>query len=169
MSCPRQHFITNLVRFIVGLKEGNNKIILAVGINEHIENSKLTRELKKNGLANVRVKNLISQDQYPTLVEVIQQMEYRSRTSAILILPHKFGAGDHRIVLADFDLDKIVEKRVRICRQQMRRLECKNSQSHIAMHWYGNFCYAITFQVVLKNQNIQQITQRKRDGTLSLT
>ena len=62
MSCPRQHFITNLVRFIVDLKEGNNKIILAVGINEHIENSKLTRELKKNGLANVRVKNLISQD-----------------------------------------------------------------------------------------------------------
>ena len=70
IGCLRQHFITNLVRFIVGLKEGNNKIILAAGINEHVENSKLTRKLKKIKQANANVKKLISQDQRPLLVEV---------------------------------------------------------------------------------------------------
>ena len=46
----------------------------------------------------------------------------------VLILPHKFG-GDRRVILVDFDLDQIVERQVRICRPQMRRLICENKRS----------------------------------------
>ena len=49
--------------------------------------------------------------------------------SAVSILPHKFGAGDHRVILVDFRIDKIVERNVRTCRLNMRRLICKNKKS----------------------------------------
>ena len=56
MGCPRQHFITDLIRFIVSLIEENNKIILAADANEHVENGKLARELKRIRLVNLCVK-----------------------------------------------------------------------------------------------------------------
>ena len=56
----------------------------------------------------------------------------------ISILLHKFGVGDHRMILSDFDLDQITERKVRIYRPQMRRLECENKKlvsSYNAMAW----------------------------------
>ena len=44
------------------------------------------------------------------------------------ILPHKFGAEDHRVILVDFHIDKIVERNVRMCRPCMRRLMCENKK-----------------------------------------
>ena len=43
--------------------------------------------------------------------------------------PHKFGVGDHRVVLIDFAFDQIVDRYVRICRPQMRRLLESNKTS----------------------------------------
>ena len=50
-------------------------------------------------------------------------------TSAVSILPHRFSAGDHRVILVDFDLDQIMERNARICGPKMRRLICENKNS----------------------------------------
>ena len=49
--------------------------------------------------------------------------------TAVSILPQKFSVGDHRVILVDFNFDQIVERRVRICTPQMRRLICNNHKS----------------------------------------
>ena len=49
--------------------------------------------------------------------------------SAVSILPHRFSAGDHRVILVDFELDQIIERNVRACRLKMRRLTCENKNS----------------------------------------
>ena len=49
--------------------------------------------------------------------------------TAVSILSQKFGAGDHRVILVDFDFDQIIERRVRICMPQIRRLICSNQKS----------------------------------------
>ena len=47
LGCPKQHFITDLMRCITGLVDGNNTVILAADINEHTVKGKLAKELKK--------------------------------------------------------------------------------------------------------------------------
>ena len=47
----------------------------------------------------------------------------------VSILPHKFGAGDHRVILVDFNHDQILERGVKICPLSMRRLICENNKS----------------------------------------
>jgi len=34
--CPRKHFIQDLVQFITGILEDNNRVILAADINKHV-------------------------------------------------------------------------------------------------------------------------------------
>ena len=43
-GCPRQHFMADLIKFILGLMVGNNRIILAAGINEHAAEGILAKE-----------------------------------------------------------------------------------------------------------------------------
>ena len=56
LGCPRQNFITVLVKFITSLVDVNNKVILATDINEHVVKGKLAKELKKIGLVDSHVK-----------------------------------------------------------------------------------------------------------------
>ena len=51
-GCPRQHFITDLIKFITGLMVGDNKIILAADVNEHATEGLLAKELEKLGMMN---------------------------------------------------------------------------------------------------------------------
>ena len=48
--CLWQHFITDIVNFITSLLNGDNRIILAVDINEYVVTRKLAKELKRIGM-----------------------------------------------------------------------------------------------------------------------
>ena len=132
-GCPRQHFIADLIKFIAGLMEGDNKIILAADVNEHAKEGVLAKELAKIGLTNTYTKmfNQAGPASHITGSDPIDGIWTSSNlsTSAVSILPQKFGAGDHRVILADFDLDQILERNVRICRPKIRRLICENKKS----------------------------------------
>ena len=110
--------------------ERNNKIILAVDVNEHAEKGKLAKELKRIGLVNSNIKKFNQSElaSHASRSDPIDKTWIWSNKSAlaVTILPHKFEAGDYRIILADFDLDQIVERKVRIYGPQMRRLVCRN-------------------------------------------
>ena len=41
-------------------------------------------------------------------------------------LPHMFGAGDHRVILVDFDINDLIRSKMKICIPSMRRLICEN-------------------------------------------
>ena len=47
----------------------------------------------------------------------------------VSLLSHKFGTGDHRVILVDFNLDQILERGVKICTPLIRRLICENKKS----------------------------------------
>ena len=49
-GCQQQHFITDIVNFITSLLDRDNRIILAVDINEYAVNGKLAKELKRIGM-----------------------------------------------------------------------------------------------------------------------
>ena len=53
---PRQQLIQDLVQFIIRIREGNNKVILAADINEHVINGKFLKELKRIGMIEAHVK-----------------------------------------------------------------------------------------------------------------
>ena len=112
---------------------GNNKIILAADINEHVEEGILAKELKKIGLINVHTKMFkqVGQASHITGSDPIDGIWTSSNlnASAVSILPHRFSAGDHRVILVDFDLDQIMERNTRICRPEMRRLIFENKNS----------------------------------------
>ena len=132
-GCPRQYFITDIVNFITGLLDRDNRIILAADINEHTVDGKLAKELKRIGMIDVyfRKFNLPSPASHVTGSVLIDRVWATGNVTptAVSILSQKFGTGDHRIILVDFDFDQIVERRVRICMPQMRRLICSNQKS----------------------------------------
>ena len=47
----------------------------------------------------------------------------------VLILPYKFGAGDHMVKLLDFNLNQVIERGVSMRTPSMKRLICKNKKS----------------------------------------
>ena len=118
---------------IANLTEGNSKIILAADANEHAENGKLAKELKRIGLITLCAKKFNQSELalHASRSNPIDRIWTSSNISdlAVSTLPHKFGAGDHRIILANFDLVQIVEQKVRTGRPQMRRLTCGNKRS----------------------------------------
>ena len=132
-TCPRQHFIQDLVQFIISIREGNNKVILAADINEHVLNGKLPKELKRIGMIEAHVKkfNTPGPALHITGSEPIDGVWVTDDVTPteVSILPHKFGAGDHRVILVDFNLDQILERGVKICTPSMRRLICENKKS----------------------------------------
>ena len=56
----RQHFITDIVNFITSLQDRDNRIILAVDINEHAVDRKLVKELKRIGMIDAYFKKFNS-------------------------------------------------------------------------------------------------------------
>ena len=132
-GCLRQHFITNIVNFITSLLDGDNRIILAADINKHAVDGKLAKELKRIGMIDAYFRKFNS----PSLASHVMGSAPidgvwatgNVTPTAVSILAQKFGAGDHRVILVNFDFDQIVERRVRICMPQMRRLICSNQKS----------------------------------------
>ena len=132
-GCLRQHFITNIVNFITSLLNRDNRIILSADINEHAVNGKLAKELKKISIIDAYFKKF----NLPSLaLHVISSAPIDGvwtigniTSTAVSILPQKFGMGDYRVILVDFNFDQIVERSIRICTPQMRRLICNNYKS----------------------------------------
>ena len=56
---PRQHFIQDLVSFMISLLDGNNKIIVAADTNNYTIDRRLLRELKSIEIIDVYEKNSI--------------------------------------------------------------------------------------------------------------
>ena len=131
--CPRKHFIQDLINFIRGVLEDHNKVILAADVNEHVTTGNLLIELKRLGLveAHVRKFNSPGPASHVTGSDPINGVWVSDDAvpAEVSILPYKFGAGDHRMILVDFDLDQIIERRVNICAPSMRRLICENKKS----------------------------------------
>ena len=132
-TCPRQQLIQDLVQFIIHNWEGNNKVILAADINEYVINGKLPKELKRIGMIEAHVKkfNLPRLASHITSSEPIDGVWVTDDVTPteVSILPHKFSAGDHRVILVDFNLDQILERGVKICTPSIRRLIYKNKKS----------------------------------------
>ena len=121
------------MNFITSLLNRDNRIILAADINEHAVTGKLAKELKRISMidAYFRKFNLPGPASHVTGSAPIDGVWITGNitSTAVSILPQKFGAGDHRVILVDFNFDQIVERRVRICTPQMRRLICNNHKS----------------------------------------
>lgn len=66
----------------------------------------------------------------------------------VSILPHKFGAGNHRMTLVDFNFDQIIERSINICASSMRRLIYENKKS-------VENCNDLALQLLTPN-NVQQ-------------
>ena len=106
---------------------------MAANINEHVEEGILAKELKKIRLMNMCTK-MFKQVGPASHVTGSDSMDgtwtsTNLTASAVSILPHRFSAGDHRVILVDFELDQIIERNVRACRLKMRRLTCENKNS----------------------------------------
>ena len=131
--CPKTHMIRDLVQFISSLLSGNNKVMLAADINEHVIDGVLPKALKNIGLTEAHVKkfSVPGPASHATGSQPIDGVWVSGDVTptAVSICPHKFGAGDHKVILVDINLDEIVQRNVRICAPPMRRLICENKQS----------------------------------------
>ena len=107
--CPRTHVIRDLVQFIASLLNEINKIILAADINEDVIDGALLKALKNLGLSEAHVKkfNLPGPASHATRSQPIDGVWVLSDVTptAVSVFPHKFGAGDHRVILVDINLD----------------------------------------------------------------
>ena len=45
------------------------------------------------------------------------------------VLLYKFGIGDYRVVLVNFNIDELIDRRVKVCSPLMRQLIHKNQQA----------------------------------------
>ena len=128
--CPRKHFIQDLVQFITHILGENNKVIVAADINEHVIDGVLPRELKNLGLVEAHVKkfNLPGPASHITGRLPIDGVwvSNDATPTAVSVFPHKFGVGDHRAILVDFNLDQLIQRNVNICSPSMRRLISEN-------------------------------------------
>ena len=107
------------MNFISSLLDKDNRIILAVDINEHAVDGKLAKELKRIGMIDVYFKKFNSPGPAlhvtgSVLIDGVWIIGNITPT-VVLILPQKFGVGDYRVILINFDFNQIVEKRIRIC------------------------------------------------------
>ena len=134
-GCPRQYFITDIVNFITSLLNRDNRIILAADINEYAVTGKLAKELKRIGMIDVyfRKFNLPGPASHVTGSALIDRVWTTGNVIpiAVSILSQKFGVADHRVILVDFNFDQIVERSIRICTPQIRRLIYNNHKSVI--------------------------------------
>ena len=107
--CPRQYFITDIVNFITSLLDGDNRIILAVDINEHVVDRKLAKELKRIGMIDVYFKEFNSPGpvSHVTGSAPIDGVWVTGNFTpiAVSILPQKFSTDNHRVILVDFDFN----------------------------------------------------------------
>ena len=93
----------------------------------------MPKELKRIGIIEAHVKkfNLPGPASHITGSKPIDGIRVTDDVTPteVSILPHKFGVGNHRVILVDFNLDQILERGVKICTPSMRRLICENKKS----------------------------------------
>ena len=150
--CPRSHFIQDLIQFITGVLGDNNKVILAADINEHVIDGVLPRALKNLGMIEAHVKkfDLPGPASHITGSKPIDGIwvSHDVTPTEVSVFPHRFGVGDHRVILVDFNLNQIIQQSVKICSPSMRRLICENEKS---VENYNSLASAL-----LKSNKIQQ-------------
>ena len=131
--CPRSHFIQDLIQFTTGVLGDNNKVILAADINEHIIDGVLLRALKNIGMIEAHVKkfDLPGPASHITGSKPIDSIwvSHDVIPTEVSVFPHRFGVGDHRVILVDFNLNQIIQQSVKICSPLMWRLICENEKS----------------------------------------
>jgi len=155
-TCPRSHFIQDLVHFIVSILGGNNKVILAVDINEHVIEGNLPTALKRLGLIEDHVKkfNRPGPASHTTGSNPIDRVWVSDDVTPaeVSTFPHKFGAGDYRMILVDFNLDQIIEQGVNTCDPSMKRLICENKKS-------VESCNQLAWELLKSNKVQQRLEQ----------
>ena len=133
LTCLRKHFIQDLVQFITSALGENNKVIIATDANEHVIDGVSPRALKNLGLIEAHVKkfNLPCPTSHITgrlPIDSVWAFNSITPTEALVFL-HKFGVGDHRVILVDLNLDQIIQRCANICTPSMRRLIYENKKS----------------------------------------
>ena len=107
--------ISGIVKFIISLSDGNNRIILASDVNGHAVDKKLVKELKRMSIIGTFLKkiNFASLELHELGSVLIDRVWLMGSIipSAVSILPYKFHIGNHRVILTDFELDQVVERR----------------------------------------------------------
>ena len=110
----REHFIQDLVQFIIGVLGENNKVIIATDTNKHIMNGVLPRFLKNLGSIETHMKKF---DLPGPASHVTGSLPIDSVWASNNITPaeasvflYKFRADGHRIILVDLNLDQIVQQ-----------------------------------------------------------
>ena len=109
LGYPRKHFISDITSFISSILDANNRIIFAADVNKYIVDRKLAKRLRKIGLTNsfFRKFNTAGPASHALGSAPIDRVWSTNNIilSAVSILSHKFGAGDHRVILVDFEID----------------------------------------------------------------
>ena len=107
-------------------------VILAADINEHVIDGVLLKALRNLDLIEAHAKKL-------NLPGLASHITSRKPIDSIWVSPdvtlaeasmflYKFGVGDHRVILVDFNFDPIIEQSTNICTLLMRKLICENKK-----------------------------------------
>ena len=110
--CPRRCFIQDLMQFITGVLGDNNRVILAADVNEHVTDGILPRALKNLGMIEAHAKkfDLPGPASHITGSQPIDGVWVSNDVTPaeVSVFACKFGFGDHRMTLADFNLNQII-------------------------------------------------------------
>ena len=102
-------------------------------MNEYVIDGKLAKRLRKIGLTNSFFRKFNTAGPASHILESAPIDGVWSTNnitlSTVSILPYKFGTSDYRVILVDFEIDQIIESRVRICIPMMMRLIYGNQLS----------------------------------------
>ena len=142
------------MQFITRILGQNNKVIVATDMNECVIDGVLPRELKNLGLIEAHVKkfNLPGPASHVTRSLPIDGAWVSNDVTpaTVSVFPHKFGAGDHRVILVGFNLDQLIQQNVNICTPSMRRLICKNKLT-------ADNCNQLAMNLLTSNKILQRL------------
>ena len=112
------------------IKASSNKVILAVDIRKYIVDGKLARASRQIRLTELfcrkfRKVGLVLHSSQSIQIDGAQSTD-SIIPKTVSILPCKFSAANYRVILVDFDIDKLIGRRAKVCSLSMRRLAYKN-------------------------------------------
>jgi len=121
------------MKFITMIKVSSNKVILVADINKYVVDSKLAKSLRQIGLTEAFYRKFRKAS--PALyssrsmkIDSVWLIDNIIPTN-VSILPYKFSIGDHRFILVDFNINKIIGRRVKIYSPLITQLICKNQST----------------------------------------
>ena len=106
------------------IREGGNNIVLDAHLNEHSVEGKLSRALKHIGLMKTfyrrfKTSGATSYDKGSIQIDGVWST-CEILPNCVSLLPHRFGAGDHRLILVDFYINDLLESMMKTCIHSMR-------------------------------------------------